>query len=240
MVEQIEMDIEESTGTKLDKLYNELKPQLKSALDDYLESIKKPSTLKVYRSTLINFLHRNNNPNPLFLKQYNSTMWQAYAQENLVGSASTVNTKVSAIRAFFDHLIKTGKRSSNPLEGYQLLVREEKSEQRINLTWEQIKSLKLIQDEKMQEVFNWGYIENKKISETGRDGSYIDYHVKAMGKAAGIEGLKYSDLTAARKRYFATCPITGQELEMTEENWVFKDGLLQAKVNKTNGDGLYV
>jgi hypothetical protein len=156
--------------------------------------------------------------------------WEQYVGEYLHGfSNKTINNKTHAVKSFFDYLVSIGERNNNPLDEFKLHKESDDNDKRIELTWKQINMLKHTIKDKSYQVFEWGYYEGKKITETGRNGSYIDYHSKLLGKQIGIENLKYSDLTAARKRYFATCPVTGKELEMTEENWTFKDGLLQAK-----------
>jgi integrase len=225
MVSQVTMeDLKNST-----QLAEELKEPYKGYWFGFKSTLK-PSTAKVYQSDVIDFILtiQNKNINNVIAKD-----WTFYQETCIAKGISNyeINQRLAAVRSFFNYLVKTGIKSSNPFSSdkVKMLETDEKKRTPMMLTWEQINAFKSIQDDKLKEIFKWAYYENKKIKDTGRDGSYIDYNVKAMGNQVGIEGLKYSDLTAARKRYFATCPITGQELEMTEENWMFKDGLLQAR-----------
>lgn len=217
--------------TKLERMHGDLSITTRLRLDQFLSSLK-PSTRATYRSTLINFLHRMNTSNPLYLRQYNLGQWEQYVTEYLsTFSPSTINNKAYAVKAFFDYLVSIGERKNNPLDGFKWLQESKTNESRNVLTWEQINLLKHTLKYKTYKVFKWGYYEGKKISETGKNGAFVDYHSKLMGKQIGIDNLKYSDITAARKRFFATCPVTGEELEMSEENWMFKEGLLQSKNN---------
>lgn len=229
-MQQLEMEMINDV-TKLERMHGDLSITTRLRLDQFLSSLK-PSTRTTYRSTLINFLHRMNTSNPLYLRQYNLGQWEQYVREYLsTFSPKTINNKAYAVKAFFDYLVSIGERKSNPLDGFKWLQESNTNEARNILTWEQINLLKNTLKYKTHKVFKWGYYEGKKISETDRNGAYIDYHSKLMGKQIGIDNLKYSDITAARKRFFATCPVTGEEIEMTEENWMFKDGLLQSKNN---------
>ncbi|OPH61784.1 hypothetical protein BC351_00660 [Paenibacillus ferrarius] len=228
---QMEMEMINDV-TKLEKLHGDLSITTRLRLDQFLDSLK-PSTRLTYRSTLINFLYRLKSSNPLQLRQYNLAQWDQYVSEYLsTFSNKTINNKAYAVKAFFEYLIEIGERKSNPLEGFVWLQESSDNESRHVLTWEQISLLKATIRDKTYEVFIWGYEEGRRISETGHNGSYVDYHSKLLGKQIGIESLKYSDITAARKRFYATCPVTHQYLEMTEENWIFKNGLLQFNKNK--------
>jgi hypothetical protein len=215
--------------------YEQLSDYLRGLLDSYLETLK-PSTKNVYKSVLAHFLNKINNNNSLVLVQYNLDKWEAFVDECYQDiAASTIRVKAHAVKSFFDYLIAEGKirRSNNPLAGYKAPKDNEKKSNRITLSWDQIKLLKGLENEKHYNVFSAAYYDKASldsvVEQFGYDRSTIDLYVKQMGKSVGIERLKYSDITEAHKQYFRVCPVTGIELEMIEENWIVKDGLIQAK-----------